>query len=31
MDLPTWALLAMWGATITGAYFLTKELVRRLS
>ena len=30
MDLPTWALMAMWVATLTGAYFLTKEVLRRV-
>ena len=29
MELPTWALVAMWLATVTGGYFLTKELLRR--
>lgn len=29
MELPNWALMAMWAATITGAWFLTKEMVRR--
>ena len=29
MELPNWALLAMWAATLTGAFFLTKEVIRR--
>jgi hypothetical protein len=27
--LPGWALLAMWAATLVGAYFLTKEICKR--
>jgi hypothetical protein len=29
--LPTWALAAMWAATLVGAYFLTMEVYRRVS
>jgi hypothetical protein len=27
--LPDWALIAMWLATITGTYFLTREMMAR--
>lgn len=29
MELPTWALLPMWAATMIGAYFLSREVLRR--
>jgi hypothetical protein len=29
MKLPTWALLAMWAATLVGAYMLSLEMWRR--
>lgn len=28
-NLPSWALLAMWAATLVGAFFLTIEVKRR--
>jgi hypothetical protein len=28
-DVPGWALLAMWGATLAGAYYLTRDVYRR--
>jgi hypothetical protein len=28
-DLPNWALVAMWAATLVGAYFLSKEMAVR--
>lgn len=27
--LPGWALLVMWGSTMVGAYFLSREILRR--
>jgi len=27
--IPGWALLAMWAATLVGAYFLTRDVWRR--
>jgi hypothetical protein len=30
MELPTWGLIPMWLATLIGAYFLTKEVNKRL-
>jgi hypothetical protein len=29
MELPSWALLPMWVATLIGGFFLTKEVIRR--
>lgn len=29
MELPDWALVPMWLATLVGAFFLTKEVIRR--
>jgi hypothetical protein len=29
MELPNWALLPMWAATMIGAYMLSKEMLRR--
>lgn len=31
MELPTWALIPMWAATVVGGYFLTIEVLRRLA
>jgi hypothetical protein len=29
VDLPNWALIAMWTTAIAGLFFLTKEMIRR--
>ena len=29
MELPTWALVPMWAATLIGAYMLSREMLRR--
>jgi len=31
MELPDWALFVMWGATMVGAYMLSREMIRRFS
>ena len=28
-QLPGWALLSMWAATLVGAWFLTQEVIKR--
>jgi hypothetical protein len=29
MELPSWALVIMWGATLVGAFMLSREMVKR--
>jgi len=29
MELPNWALMVMWAATLVGAFMLTREMMRR--
>ena len=29
MELPSWALLPMWAATLIGAFMLSREMLRR--
>lgn len=31
MELPSWALIPMWAATIIGAFMLSKEMMRRFT
>lgn len=31
MNFPDWALVIMWGATMVGTFYLTKEMIRRFT